>query len=324
MQAPLFPVRVRHRTQLAEGIIGLELVAPDGQALPAFGAGAHIDVELPNGLIRQYSLIGDSLHAAHYEIAILREPQGRGGSACAHDAIQAGDTLRIGSPRNQFTLVPARHTLLFAGGIGVTPILAMAEQLARQGDAFTLHYCTRSSASTAFRERLANSAFAERIHFHFDDGDATQRLDSEAVLATVDDDSHLYVCGPAGFMEHVIATARRLGWPDDRIHREYFAGAVEASANADDGEFEVELAATGQVVRVPPEQTVAEALMAAGIEVALSCEQGICGSCAMRVVDGDPEHRDMFFSDEEHAAGQCFTPCCSRARSPRLVLDFFP
>ncbi|GAB2785823.1 PDR/VanB family oxidoreductase [Halomonas shantousis] len=313
-------VRVRRKSLVAEAIMGLELVSVTAEPLPAFTPGAHIDVELPNGLVRQYSLLNNASQSVVYEIAVLLDPAGRGGSECAHRDIHEGDALCIGSPRNHFALVPAQRTLLFAGGIGVTPILSMADALTRSGADFTMHYCSRSPTRTAFLKRIEASAFADRVHVHFDDGDATQHLDIDAALADADEETHLYVCGPQGFMSYVIASAKRLGWSDDCIHLEYFAGTT--ADMAEDGSFEVELAGTGQVIRVAADQTVAEALLAGGVDVPLSCEQGICGTCAMQVVEGEPDHRDMIFSDEEHAAGKGFTPCCSRAKSPRLVLAF--
>ncbi|MBS0512221.1 MAG: oxidoreductase [Proteobacteria bacterium] len=320
----LFAVRVQRRTQLADDIIGLELSSLDGAPLPAYTAGAHIDVELPNGLVRQYSLCGQG--AGRYEIGILRDPAGRGGSACAHRDIREGGEIRIGAPRNLFALVPARRTLLFAGGIGVTPILAMAQELSHGGADFRMHYCSRSAVRTAFIDRIRASVFARRVQFHFDDGAPAQRFDAAAAIGAPDPATHLYVCGPRGYMDHVIATARSLGWRDSNIHFEYFSAASAPSSArgeaAGDGYFEIRLAGRDVVVAVPPGTTAAQALIARGVPVPLSCEQGICGTCVMRVLDGVPEHRDLFLSDAEKAANDRFTPCCSRARSASLLIDF--
>lgn len=313
-------VTVAAREPAAEGVASFELRRADDGPLPAFGAGAHIDVELPNGMVRQYSLCNDPAERERYQIGVLLEAAGRGGSRSAHEQLARGSTLRISAPRNHFALVPARHSVLIAGGIGVTPILSMAEHLGRADASFELHYCSRSPARTAFVPRLQAAAYAAQVHFHFDDGDAAQRFDARAALAQPADTTHLYVCGPKGFMDHVILTARALGWSEGNVHYEYFAGAT-VDTSADRG-FEVQMAGSGQVVPVAAGQSVVQALAAHGIDVPVSCEQGVCGTCVMRVVQGEPEHRDMYFSDAEHAANDCFTPCCSRSKSARLVIDF--
>lgn len=312
-------VRVERMTLEAAGICSLELVDPDGRALPGFSAGAHIDVYLPNGIARQYSLCNDPRETHRYQIAVLRDPASRGGSAAMHDLAE-GQTLRISDPRNHFPLAPdaARH-LLLAGGIGVTPILCMAEQLASIGAPFQMHYCARSRERAAFVERIDVSAFARQVLFHFDDGSAAQKLDLKRLLDWTAKDCHLYVCGPAGFMDWVLGTARDSGWPEERLHWEYFAAVpVERS---DDGPFEVQIHSTQAVIPVAADQTVVAALAASGIEIPVSCEQGICGTCLTGVLDGEPLHRDMFLTAEERIKGDQFTPCCSRARSRRLILD---
>lgn len=320
MDSSWMEVRVARREQAAEGVASFELRHPADEPLPVFTAGSHIDVELPNGLVRQYSLCNDPAERERYQIGVLLEAAGRGGSRSAHADLHEGSRLRIGVPRNHFALVPARHAILIAGGIGVTPILSMAEQLARSDASFELHYCTRSPARTAFVPRLRAAAWAGQVRFHFDDGEPAQRFDARAVVATPDASTHLYVCGPKGFMDHVILAARAAGWPESHIHYEYFVGAEVDTSQ--DGRFEVELAGTGQVVPVTAGQTVVQALAAHGVEVPVSCEQGVCGTCVMRVLRGEPEHRDMYFTTEEHAANDRFTPCCSRSRSARLVIDF--
>ncbi|MEL7560262.1 PDR/VanB family oxidoreductase [Stutzerimonas chloritidismutans] len=312
-------VRVARRTPVAENIVALELVAVNDDWLPTFSAGAHVDLELPNGLVRQYSLCSAPARRDRYEVGVLLDPTSRGGSRCVHEQLQEGVVLRISPPRNLFALKPARHSILLAGGIGITPLLCMAEHLSTEGASFELHYCSRSPARTAFVERLRASAFANQVHFHFDEGDAALRVDLNTVLAEPASDRHLYVCGPRGFMDHVIETATELGWPEGTIHFESFSGAVVECAT--DGCFDVQLASTGQVVLVKADQSVAEALLAAGVEVPLSCEQGICGTCVMRVLEGEVEHRDMALSDEERV--DRFTPCCSRAKAGRLVIDHF-
>jgi vanillate monooxygenase ferredoxin subunit len=313
-------VEVVRKWDEAHGICGFELRRPDRAPLPGFSAGAHIDVHLPGGLVRQYSLCGSPTHNDCYEIAVLRDEHGRGGSMAIHDRVQQGDLLRIGVPRNLFQLdaQAARH-LLLAGGIGVTPILSMAEQLACAGAPFEMHYCTRSREKTAFVERLGHAAFRDYVQFHFDDAGAGQSLDIAAVLAAAPAQTHLYVCGPRGFMEAVLAEARTQGWAEHRLHYEFFAGAP-ADAGAETA-FQVRIASSGASVEVPPGCTVVEALARSGVEVLTSCEQGVCGTCMTRVLEGHPDHRDTYLTDEEKVAGEYFLPCCSRSRSPVLVLD---
>jgi len=313
-------VRVARRQAEAQDICSFELVQTNGQPLPAFSAGSHIDVHLPNGLTRQYSLCNDPRESHRYLIGVLRDPASRGGSQAMHEAVQEGSVLRISAPKNHFALAHgASRSVLLAGGIGITPILCMAERLALSDAAFELHYCTRSRERTAFAQRIAQSAFAPQVHFHFDDGDAAQKLALAQLVGTVQPGVHLYVCGPKGFMDAVLAAARAAGWPAEQLHYEFFGAEVAKSES--DGAFEVKLASSGRVIQVAKEQTVVQALAAAGVEVATSCEQGVCGTCLTRVLEGVPDHKDMYLTPEEQAANDQFTPCCSRSCSPLLVLD---
>lgn len=311
-------VRVARRVQEAEDICSFELVPHESDALPAFTAGAHIDVHVGPGLIRQYSLSNDPSERHRYRIAVLRESTSRGGSAGMHHRVQAGDVLRVSAPRNHFALAAAPRSLLLAGGIGVTPILAMARALHAQGSPFEMHYCGRSATRMAFLHEIKSSDFSDRVALHADDVPA-QKFDAQRVLVDPREDTHLYVCGPTGFMDHVLETARRQGWPEVQLHREYFAGHVTASAT--DGSFEVRIASTGLRCQVSAGQTVIEVLAAHGVEIPTSCEAGVCGTCLTRVLEGTPDHRDTFLTDAERAANDQFTPCCSRANSPVLVLD---
>lgn len=237
-----------------------------------------------------------------------------------HDEIQEGDRLRISAPRNLFPLATSpRRSLLLAGGIGVTPLLSMVHQLARQNSDFELHYCRRSQARAAFHRQLREAPFGDRVSFHFDDGPASQRLDVPALLVAPAPDLDLYVCGPGGFLEYVLTTARERGWDEARLHYESFSAKVEPGET--DAPFEVRLASSGQVYPVAPGQTVVTALAAQGVEIPVSCEQGICGSCLTRVLKGEPEHRDQYLTPAEQALNDQFTPCCSRSKSPLLVLD---
>lgn len=313
-------VTVARKWQEAQDIYGFEFVDENGGALPPFSAGAHIDVHLPGGLIRQYSLCNDPARAQRYHIAVLRDENGRGGSRAIHDQVEQGDALKISAPRNHFALAhDAPHHLLIAGGIGITPILCMAERLFHADEAFDLHYCTRSRERTAFVERIATSPFSERTAFHFDDGAPTQRFDIAATLANAPAGSHLYVCGPRGFMDAVLAEARRQQWNETRLHYEFFGAVVEQSAA--DISFQVRIASSGATIDVPAGCTIIEALATNGVDVLTSCEQGVCGTCLTRVIEGQPDHRDAYLTEEEKAAGDQFLPCCSRSLTPLLVLD---
>jgi vanillate O-demethylase ferredoxin subunit len=316
----LMRVEVIARRELAEGTAGYELCAADGSVLPPFEAGSHIDVHLPGALVRQYSLHDLPSDPARYCIGVLREPQSRGGSAALVDGVKVGDALDISAPRNHFALDrSAGRSVLLAGGIGITPILCMAEQLAQERRAFELHYCGRTLRRMAFIERLRASPYADNVHVHVDDGPTQQMLDAAAVIGLPNPETHLYVCGPAGFMDHVLKTARDLGWNEPQLHREYFAAApIDHSA---DGPFEIELKSNGKLIQVDADKSAAEALREAGTAIAVSCEQGVCGTCVTRVLAGLPDHRDLYLTDAEHEQNDCFTPCCSRARTPRLVLD---
>jgi vanillate O-demethylase ferredoxin subunit len=313
-------VRVLRKTVEAEGVCSFELAAEDGQPLPAFSAGSHVDVQVADGVTRQYSLCNDSAATHRYLIGVLREPASRGGSTAMHDQVQVGDMIQISAPKNHFALAhEAKSHLLLAGGIGITPLLCMAERLAQTGADFTLHYCTRSAARTAFAARIRASAFADSVAFHHDDGNAAQKLDIAALLAAPQAGKHVYVCGPKGFMDAVLGTARANGWPEAQLHFEYFSADVQPR-DADEA-FDVKLASSGRVVHVPKGTTVLQALADAGVVLPSSCEQGVCGTCITRVIEGVPDHRDMYFTPEEQAANAEFTPCCSRSKTPLLVLD---
>lgn len=315
----MIEVQVTARHNEAQDICSYELTSVDGQPLPAFTAGAHIDVHLPNGMIRQYSLCNHPEERHRYLIGVLKDAASRGGSRNLHEQILPGARLLISEPRNLFPLAPeARHSLLFAGGIGITPILCMAEHLAQSGAAFELHYCARSRERAAFIERLRQSPYADRVFLHFDEEPATM-LDAARVLAAPSEDLHLYVCGPGGFMQHILDTAKVQGWQQPCVHREYFAAAPTDTRA--DGSFSVKVASSGQVFEVPADRSVVQVLESHGIEIPISCEQGVCGTCLTRVLEGVPEHRDMFLTEAEQACNDQFTPCCSRSKTPFLVLD---
>ena len=323
--SPTLSVRVARKRVEAEGICGLDLVSADGTPLPPFSAGAHIDLHLPGGWLRPYSLCNappaPGQAPTHYQLGVLREVNSRGGSVAVHDALHEGDVFTIGAPRNSFPLVEgAGSHLLMAGGIGVTPMLAMAAALHAQGQPFQLHYAARSRARTAFADALAQAPYADHVHLHLDDGPAAQRLDLPAVLAAPQAGRHLYVCGPQGYIDAVLGTARAQGWAEDHLHCEYF-GAAPVAVAAGDQPFEVHLARSQRTVIVPVGVRITQALSDAGVFLATSCEQGICGTCLTPVLSGTPEHHDSYLTPEEQATNDVCLPCCARSRTPVLTLD---
>jgi vanillate O-demethylase ferredoxin subunit len=315
----MLSVKVEKIVKEAEDIVSFELASMDGSALLPFSAGSHIDVHIRDGLIRQYSLCNDPSEQHRYLIGVLRDPASRGGSIAMHDDVREGSVLQISEPRNHFALTPAKRSLLFAGGIGITPVLCMAEHLAQSGADFALHYCSRSPERTAFHARIANSSFADKTFFHFDTGAPAQKVDVAALTAQPDPDTHLYVCGPGGFIDYVMGIAKKQGWADAQLHVEYFG--VQAQDTSGDVAFEVKVASTGKIISIPADKTVIASLEEHGIEIPFSCEQGVCGTCVTRVLEGTPDHRDLYFTDDEHAGNDQFTPCCSRSKSGLLVLD---
>jgi len=311
----MITVRIEAKTAVAQDVCALTLVAADGGALPAFTAGAHVDVHLPGGLVRQYSLSNDPAETHRYVLGVLREAQSRGGSRAVHE-LAPGQTLQVSMPKNHFPLAAqARRSLLIAGGIGITPILAMARQLASEGAAFEFHYAASSAERMAFRADIEASDWAEAAQFHV----GHERLDVKQLLAAQTGDVHVYVCGPKRLIDAVTDAAQGLGWATERVHREFFAG-VDAAPTGQDRAFEIELR-SGQIITVPADRSAAHALIAAGVPLLTSCEQGVCGTCLTRVIAGQPEHRDLYLTPEEQAANDQFLPCCSRALSDRLLLD---
>lgn len=316
----MIEVVVAAKTLEAEDIISLELASADGTALPAFEPGAHIDVHLSNDMIRQYSLCNPCDETDRYKICVLKDPDSRGGSIALHNQVEVNDRLRISEPRNLFPMAAeAKRSLLFAGGIGITPLLGMAQTLAAENSDFELHYSGRDENKMAFIDQLSGSSFSERVHLHISHGDPSRRLNADPILTTPETGTHIYVCGPVAFMEYVLDRAVANGWPSSQLHREYFSGAQEPQS--EEGSFEVEIKSTGQVFQVPPGRTALHVLEDAGFDIPVSCEEGICGTCLTRVLEGEPDHRDLFMTEEERALNDKFTPCCSRARSGRLVLD---
>ncbi|MDQ0025793.1 vanillate O-demethylase ferredoxin subunit [Variovorax paradoxus] len=314
-------VRVERISRQTPEILAFELTHPWGRALPGYEAGAHIDVHMPGGFSRQYSLArwpaGALSNAASYVIGVKREAASRGGSASMHERVREGDLLAISAPRNTFPLrEEANHHLLLAGGIGMTPLLAMAQALAARGADFTLCVFARSEEHLAFADALRDPALAPHLRLHLDQGDASQRIDLHALLADRTPDTHLYVCGPGGFMQAVRDAAAH--WPDDALHAEYFAAPT--NANTTTGlPFTLKLLQRGISVPVAADQTAVDALHEVGIDIPVSCQQGLCGTC---VVDGDgvgAEHRDFCLTGSERRTRVAL--CCSRAKGQELVLQ---
>ena len=317
---PDFSVVVQRRELQAQAVAVLTLAAADGAPLPAFHAGAHIDVHLPGGLVRQYSLCGDPRGSSTYRIAVLKDPASRGGSVTVHESLLRGAKLGISAPRNHFPLdAGTSYSVLVGGGIGITPMITMAWELHSAGRPFELHYSARSRVKAALLDELAAVPWAGCVKLHF--SDEGSKLNAQAILKAAPSGRHLYVCGPAGFMDWVMDEARAMALASSQIHREYFAVPTTAASAAPATSFEVVAKASGKRVKVAADQTIVAALRTVGIDVPVSCEEGLCGTCLCTVLDGEPDHRDAYLTDEERAANDQVLVCCSRSRSPRLVLD---
>ncbi|WP_345612572.1 PDR/VanB family oxidoreductase [Pseudonocardia adelaidensis] len=302
------------KTPEADGVVSLTLARPDGRRLPDWTPGAHIDLVLPSGATRQYSLCGDRFDAHVYRVGVLREPDGRGGSAYVHDVLAPGDAVGVGGPRNNFALVPSGSYLFVAGGIGITPLLPMIHQADLLGADWGLLYGGRTRRSMAFRDEL--SAYGDRVQLVPQDEHGL--LDLTTFLGEPRSGVKVYSCGPAPLlaaMERVCA-----GWPAHTLHLERFV-PKDQGAPARSGPFAVELARAGVVVDVSPGVSVLDAVRAAGVDVLSSCRQGTCGTCETTVLSGRPDHRDSILADHERAAGDCMFPCVSRSCDDRLVLD---
>jgi ferredoxin-NADP reductase len=310
-------LRVRSITWLAEAINGYELVDPRGRDLPRFEAGAHIGLRLAGGPVRDYSLWNDPAERRRYCIAVLRESDPDAVSRRLHETVKVGDLLEVSAPRNNFPLDPAaRRHLMIAGGIGISPIMAMVAELRRRDAEFLLHYCTRSPAATAFRDELDLLAAQGRVRFHHDGGDPLRGLDVAAALRDPPPGTHLYYCGPAPLM--AAAAEAAADWPAGTVHSEYFSAPSEIDF-AENRAFRVRLARHGGEYWIPPGETILDVLRRHGIPVKSSCELGYCGACLVRYVAGEPEHRDTMLAaaDRRHYV----LICCARAVTPVLELD---
>lgn len=310
-------LKVRSVRQISEAVKLFELVDPMGGELPAFEAGAHIELSLMNGLRRSYSLVNAPDDRSRYEIAVAKDSSSRGGSAFLHHAVSAGDALSVGRPDNNFSLAAdAVHSVLIAGGIGITPIWSMMQQLERDGSSFELLYCARSRGHAAFLEEIGVSrASAEsRVTYRFDD-EHESLLDLSSILIGKPQGTHFYCCGPAPMLNAYEAAGKALR--SEFVHLERFTGTLPAAG----GGFTVVLARSGRSIEIAAGASILDTLLDEGIDVDFSCMEGICGSCRVGVVEGIPDHRDSFLTAAEKAAGKAMMICCSGCEGSKIVLD---
>jgi tert-butyl alcohol monooxygenase/tert-amyl alcohol desaturase reductase len=321
-------VRVKSITYQGRYINQYEVVSLDAGELPPFEPGDHIDLYFRDGRIRQYSLCNDPAERHRYLFTVLREEEGRGGSKAIFDLVHVGRVLKISRPRSNFPLASeADRHLLVAGGIGITPIMSMLYSLAHRKADYFLYYCTRSPANTAFREELSNPLFEGRVKVHHDEGVPVRMLEFDRLLAQYSPGTHLYYCGPPGFMAAMAKASSH--WPAGAVHYELFSLPSGASSVPDDlmaGEsnvievgYRIKLARSGVEFVVPPDKSIVNVLRENGIDVPTSCEAGLCQTCKTRYLEGEPEHRDYVLDDE--AQKEFILVCCSRSKSPVLVLD---
>lgn len=308
-------VAVKRKWTSADGVIGFELAARTGH-LPTFQPGAHIDVHLPNGMTRQYSITNGPGELMSYIIGVKQESAGKGGSKVLVETVREGDLLSISEPRNNFPLRrDATRTVLIAGGIGITPLLSMARFLDKSSLPYELHYFTRAG-DVAFRSEL--EALHGKVVFHSGLPRAEIATTIAASLGQWSQAQHVYVCGPGAMLETVRDTAAAQGWPEEAIHFEYFKNdkVIDQSSA-----FEVELARSAMTLHVPPGKTILEVMRDNGLTVPSSCEQGACGTCLTTVIEGEVDHQDVYLNDSEKRSNSCMMTCVSRAKSTRLVLD---
>lgn len=309
--------RIHAISYACDDVLLFELRSLDGQLLPAFTPGAHVDVHIPGGLSRSYSLLNDAAERHRYLIGIKREQASRGGSAWMHEMARPGGRLEIAGPRNHFALdESAPHSVLIAGGIGITPLWSMAQRLHALQRPWTLHYRARSRRAAPLLDELACAELASHVTTSFSDEAQGRRLDIVRIVAEAPPGAHFYCCGPVPMMESFQQACSHLD--PARVHLEYFAAKEEA---ATEGGYTVRLAKSGREVLVQPGETILASLQAAGVAVPSSCQQGVCGACEMRVLSGTPDHRDLVLSDTEKASGATMMICCSGSLSAELVLD---
>ena len=319
MASEMLQLQLRSISYEASSIVSFELRSANGAELPPFSAGAHIDVQLPGGRIRSYSLVNAQSERWRYVIAVNNDAKSRGGSRHMHEALRVGASLTVSAPRNNFPLVEdAAATVLLAGGVGITPVLCMIERLSALGRRWTLYYCARTRQHAAFLDRLnqLRGSTGCEVHLNFDHGSPSNMLDIGAVVAASPAEAHLYCCGPVPMLTAFELACAALA--PERVHVEYFAAKELPAA---EGGFEVELARSGKVVPVPRGMTVLDALLEAGVNAPYSCMEGVCATCETAVISGIPDHKDLMLTKEEKAANNIMMICCSGSKSARLVLD---
>jgi phthalate 4,5-dioxygenase reductase subunit len=308
-------LRVTRNDAIADGINLFEFRDAGGSELPQFSAGAHIAIHVPNGMLRKYSLCNDPAERDRYQVAVKREVNGRGGSCSLTDDVKAGDELTVVAPVNDFGLPPRAQDFLFiAGGIGVTPMMAMIRQVIAEGKRFRLFYCTRSPETTAFLEELSAPQFKDMVMIHYDQGDPSRSLDLRPILAERKNREHLYCCGPRPLMEAVRAMTDH--WSPTAVHFEAFSEAE--THKPDDKPFKVRLARSGTVLDVSTSTTILEVLREHGLEVPSSCETGTCGTCRTKLLAGEADHRDLVLA--EHERKDTIMICVSRARGDEITI----
>ncbi|MDI1344573.1 MAG: PDR/VanB family oxidoreductase, partial [Pseudolabrys sp.] len=312
----MMPMRVTRNEPIADGIYLLELRGAAEASLPPFTAGAHITLKTPKGLLRKYSLCNDPAERDRYQVAIKREANGRGGSLDLIDNVKAGDTLMVAPPVNDFGLPPRGQDFLFiAGGIGVTPMMAMIHELRAAGKRFRLFYFNRTPEMTAFRERLSAAELKDSVIIHYDQGDPARSYDLKPVLKERQNREHLYCCGPRPLMEAVRAMTDH--WSPTAVHFEAFSEAETHKPT--DRPFNVRLGRTGKTVAVPADKTILEVLRDNGLDVPSSCETGTCGTCRTKMLEGVADHRDLVLA--EHEKADTIMICVSRAKGDEITLD---
>ena len=319
MSEGLIDVRVKRISYEVDGISSYELVSAAGRDLDPFTAGGHIDIHLPNGMIRSYSLVNDQRERHRYVIAINREPAGRGGSRFLHDNLRVGAIVSVSRPRNNFALCEqVEHSILIAGGIGITPLLSMARRLDALGRSCELFYAARARHAAAFLDEievLGSKGFL-KVHLDFDDERSGRMFDLSVIVDRAPAQAHLYCCGPQPMLEAFEAATKER--PAGQVHVEYFQAR---EAPAIEGGFDVRLARSNRTIAVKAGKTILDALLDAGIAANHACSEGVCGTCETRVLEGIPDHRDQFLSKDEQASNKTMMICCSGARSGTLVLD---
>lgn len=312
-------VQVIAREDQGQGVMVISLAALDNKKLPPFDAGAHVDLHIGENLVRQYSLCSSPRDLNTYRLGILKAADSRGGSLQAHQ-ITPGDIVEISPPRNLFPLDhSAHHSLLIGGGIGITPMLAMADTLHRHSESFNLLYCAKSRSAAGFIDEISSANWSEKARLHFSDENEGTRIPLVEILNDVPQNTHLYVCGPEGFMQWVLDNATATGFTEAQLHKEFFNQSVSHSGNS----FTVSVTNLNKEVIVREDQSITEALNCAGIKVRVSCQQGICGTCLANVISGTPDHRDSYLTDDEKADNDQIILCCSRSASKHLEIEVF-